>query len=252
VSAFLDRTALGRLLDRHESDVFNFCLRSLGSRDAAAIATRATFLRASRDPQAPLLAVARDETAKLMDGRLEDAAIMSSPLPVREANARLQPRYREVLALRELVGCSYEEMARILGADRETVAELLWRARLELRDELKGSKLVSIASVAASCRRALALIAMGWDRELHDGDQRDWLQHHLRSCGKCRVSQDAAREASVAYRAWPPAAPPVGMRELLLATGSAGRPAAGSETWSRRPAGSRSPGAPHGAPRSPG
>jgi DNA-directed RNA polymerase specialized sigma24 family protein len=252
VSSFLDQRDFEALYDRHESDVFNFCLRTVGSRDAAATAARAAFLEVCRDPQAQLLATARHETAKLVDGPLDDADTVSSPLPVREANARLDVPYREVLALRDLLGCSYDEIARILDTDRAAVAELLWRARLGLRDELKGSRLMSIAPVGASCRRALALIVMGWDSELHDGDGRDWLQRHLRTCGKCRVSQEAAREASVTYRAWRPAAPPMGMRESLLATDSGARPAAGSETSNRRPAGSPPPSAPRGARRSPG
>jgi hypothetical protein len=232
-------------------DVFNFCLRVLGSRDAAATATRAAFLEAPAEPRTTLLAAARQESVKLIESAGEDVAAVSSPLPVREANARLDARFREVLALRELVGCSYEEIEVVVGADRETVAGLLWRARLELRDELKGTGLASIAPVADSCRRSLALIAMDWDDELQDVEERDWLQRHLRTCGKCRLSQEAAREASATYRAWLPAAAPVGMREWLAATGGSERPAAGSGTSSPRPADSPPPGARRGAPRSP-
>lgn len=65
--------------------------------------------------------------------------------------------------------------------------------------------------MASSCRRALALIAMSSDGELHDPDEQAWLQRHLRTCGKCRLSREAARQASAAYREWPPAAMPLGM-----------------------------------------
>jgi hypothetical protein len=140
----------------------------------------------------------------------------------------LEVRHREVLALRDLPGCGYAEIGEIVGAGERTVAELLWQARLALHDELNGSRLTSIAPLADSCRRALALIAGDWDGERCDRGERDWLHGHLRTCGKCRVSQEAAREASIAYRAWSPAAPPLGLRDSLLATAPAARAAAGS------------------------
>jgi DNA-directed RNA polymerase specialized sigma24 family protein len=228
MSLFLDSEELETLYDRHGSDVFNFCLRVTGSRDLAATASRAAFLAASREPEPSLLAAARRETAKLIEDPGAPPTSAGSPPLVREANERLQVRYREVLALRELLGCPYGEIGRIVGADHGGVAQLLWRARLELHDKLNGSRLTSIAPVAASCRRALTLIVMERDRELHDGDERDWLRGHLRTCGKCRVSQKAARAASDAYRAWAPAAPPVGLRQSLSFTDSAASQAAGS------------------------
>jgi DNA-directed RNA polymerase specialized sigma24 family protein len=251
VSLSLDRSELASLYDRHGSDVFNFCLRVVDSRGVAASATRAAFLTVRREPQRNLLAEARRETARLIEAAREDPAPAGSPLQVREANGRLATRHREVLALRELVGSSYAEIARIVGADGATVAQLLWRARLELRDELKGTRLAPIAPVGESCRRALALIAMDWDSELRDGEEQDWLRRHLRTCGKCRLSQKAAREASATYRAWPIAAPPMGLPESLLSTDLPVQPAAGSETSSRSPPRSPPPSAPRGARRSP-
>lgn len=213
MSLFLDRSELEALYDRHGSDVFNFCLRVASSREVAAAATEAAFLEVRRDRAdlVALLAAARRGSAPAVEPGAGHDPASNSPLEVVGASARLEPRYREVLALRELVGCTYEEMGRIVDADRATVAELLWQARLELRDELEGSTLRSIAPVASSCRRALALIAMSSDGELHDPDEQAWLQRHLRTCGKCRLSREAARQASAAYREWPPAAMPLGM-----------------------------------------
>lgn len=233
MSSFLEIAALGSLYDRRGADVFNFCLRVAASRDAAATATTRAFLAVCGEPVLSLLAAARRESAGLIGepgsgqaGRRDDAD--DGPAAVRHANALLEVRHREVLALRELLGCSYAEIGGILEAGDRTVAELLGRARLALYDELNGSRLASIAPVADSCRRALALIAGDWDGERFDGGERDWLRGHLRTCGKCRVSQKAARKASTAYRAWTPAAPPPGLRESLLATAPAARAAAGS------------------------
>jgi DNA-directed RNA polymerase specialized sigma24 family protein len=206
------------LYERHGRDIFNLCLRVTGRRERAAIATQDAFLRVLEQPHGHerhdhdlsvrLLAAAHHACG--VSGRQRAAAVARQ---IEDAHGHLPPRHREVLALRDLIGCSYDELFVIVGADRSAVAELLWRARLELRDRLEGSRLLSIADVAEACRRALPLIAMRLDEELRDRDQ---LQGHLRTCGKCRVSQDAMREAEAAYRAWRPEEPPADMAELLL------------------------------------
>jgi RNA polymerase sigma-70 factor (ECF subfamily) len=49
----------------------------------------------------------------------------------------LSPEHREVIALREFQGMSYEEIAEVLGVPRGTVESRLFRARQELRGRLK-------------------------------------------------------------------------------------------------------------------
>ena len=49
----------------------------------------------------------------------------------------LSPEHREIIALREYQGMSYEEMAAVLGVPCGTVESRLFRARQELRDRLK-------------------------------------------------------------------------------------------------------------------
>ncbi len=55
---------------------------------------------------------------------------------VREAIASLPPKYREVLALRELDGMSYSEIAQVLKLSMGTVESRLHRARDRLRRRL--------------------------------------------------------------------------------------------------------------------
>jgi Sigma-70, region 4 len=119
---------------------------------------------------------------------------------IEEAYARLEPGDRRVLPLRELQGSSYGEIAAIMGLTEGRVPELLWRARLGLRDELHGSALTPMSPISPRCRHALPLIARRDDRELHDDAERNVLERHLRSCGKCRLYAQAMREASAAYR----------------------------------------------------
>ena len=55
---------------------------------------------------------------------------------VHTALARLSAEYRQILVLRELDGCRYEQIAEILELPIGTVRSRLFRARLELRNNL--------------------------------------------------------------------------------------------------------------------
>ncbi|MHC4953157.1 MAG: RNA polymerase sigma factor [Planctomycetota bacterium] len=56
---------------------------------------------------------------------------------VRDAIGTLPPRYREVLALRELQGLSYQEIAKVLRVSIGTVESRLHRARTRLKRVLE-------------------------------------------------------------------------------------------------------------------
>jgi RNA polymerase sigma factor (sigma-70 family) len=124
---------------------------------------------------------------------------------IREANMRLPERQREVLALRELEELSYEEIATVMEMNRNSVAQLISRARINLRDELRGSALSSILARSKDCERALPLIAKREDGQLdEDSEDAIWLDQHLEECDRCRVGREAMLEAGVSYRAWVP------------------------------------------------
>jgi RNA polymerase sigma-70 factor, ECF subfamily len=126
---------------------------------------------------------------------------------IRAANERLPERQREALALRELEDLSYDEIAEIMDMNRNSVAQLISRARLKLRDELRGGALASIAVSSPECERALPLIAMRDDGQLDvAGDDATWLDGHLSGCHTCRLGVEAMQEAGTSYRAWAPLA----------------------------------------------
>ena len=85
-------------------------------------------------------AVALDEDARIESpdfGPREEAQRDEARRRVREAIDRLPPRYREVLALRELDGLSYNEIADVLRVSIGTVESRLHRARGRLREVLR-------------------------------------------------------------------------------------------------------------------
>jgi RNA polymerase sigma-70 factor, ECF subfamily len=99
------------------------------------------------------------------------ALLEASQEEVRAANARLPLRYREVLALRELDGCSYDEIAEILGTNRNAVSQLIWRARTKLREELRAGAVHSVAIASEDCERAQAAMSLEEDGELNELDR---------------------------------------------------------------------------------
>jgi RNA polymerase sigma factor (sigma-70 family) len=133
---------------------------------------------------------------------------------IREANAKLPPRQREVLVLRELEDLSYDEIAELMELNRNSVAQLISRARINLRDALRGTALASVASSSPDCERSLALLALRQDGQAGKDD--DWLDEHLLTCETCPLAREAMEEAGISYRAWlPVAAGPLLFRETL-------------------------------------
>ena len=139
---------------------------------------------------------------------------------IRTANATLPERQREVLVLRELENLSYDEIADIMDLNRNSVAQLISRARINLRDALRGTALASIATSSADCRRAIALLAAEQDRQR--AEDAAWLEAHMSGCETCSLSREAMEEAGASYRAWlPVAAAPLLFRETMASAAEA-------------------------------
>jgi RNA polymerase sigma-70 factor (ECF subfamily) len=246
-----DGAAFAELYERYEQRAFNLCYRITGSYDDAADATQEAFLGVLRRlPQMEgrelafgsyLFTSARNACYDLIERRRR--AEPSDELPdgppeepgdpgedpdrkvlleaqqeeIRAANQELPERQREVLALRELEDLSYDEIAEIMGMNRNSVAQLISRARINLREALQGTAMRSIAPATPDCERGLPLLAMMQDGQLGgDSAEARWLGDHLATCGTCRLSREAMEEAGASYRAWVPvAAAPWLLRETL-------------------------------------
>jgi RNA polymerase sigma-70 factor (ECF subfamily) len=251
-----DGAAFAALYDAYESRIFNFCARLVGNEADAADATQDAFLKVlQRLPKladreinfgAYLFTAARNASYDIIGRRkraepVEDigeaggrpvtgdergdvfadperAAMLGNlQEQVRSANERLPERQREVLALRELEELSYDEIAGIMEMNRNSVAQLISRARIKLRDELQGGALTSVAMSSADCERALPLISMRQDGQLGDDEERAWLTAHLGGCDTCKVSVEAIEEAGLSYRAWAPLTVVIWLRKDTIA-----------------------------------
>ena len=239
-----DGMAFAALYDRHERRAFNLAYRITGSREDAADATQeavlkllarlpaladreldfgAYLLTAVRHASYDVMAKAKraDPTEELPDSARPVGAAAAPPPEeepdrnvllaasqdeIREANAALAPRQREALALRELEGLSYDEIAELMGMNRNSVAQLISRARIALRDALRRTALRSIPPATPHCERALPLIAMRDDGELTAAAEAGWLDAHLAVCERCVLGGEAMAEAGASYRIWAPVA----------------------------------------------
>ena len=241
-----DGTAFATLYDRYERKAYNLCYRITGSAEDAADATQETFVAVlERLPRLEgrdlnfssyLMTAARNASydALARRKRVTPGEIPESAVPVgsgedpdrpersalrsahqeqiRAANESLPPRQREVLALRELEELSYDDVAEIMGMNRNSVAQLISRARINLRDNLRQTALGAVAAASPGCAAARPLLAMRQDGALDDDTSAAWLTGHLTGCGTCRVRMEAMEEAGVAYRLWLPLVPALWLR----------------------------------------
>jgi hypothetical protein len=120
---------------------------------------------------------------------------------VERATAVLPSRQREVLALRELSRLSHDELASVMALEPPAVALLLARARVALRDELRG-RYGREATPCAERARALRILARRQDSESLEVADTTWIFAHMGECPGCERAHAMMLEASFRYRAW--------------------------------------------------
>jgi RNA polymerase sigma factor (sigma-70 family) len=239
----------GALYDRYATQVYNYCLRLTGSQEDASDATQEAFvnvLRRLQEDDRPVLefssylfAAARHESYGLMRqrarthptdsppaerGRVADletdpersALLHDSQEAVRDANAQLPPRHREVLALREVAGRSYEEIGATMGISENAAAQLIFRARSKLREAMTAGAVASVVATTDDCETAQVLLSRAQDGQPVEEADRVWLEKHLDECGSCKTANRMLLEIGASYRLWGPVALLAGMRTETL------------------------------------
>jgi RNA polymerase sigma-70 factor (ECF subfamily) len=162
--------AFGELVTRHQQKIYNVVVRFCGhAEDAADITQRAflnayrkigdfkgdsafstwiyriafnqavSFRRENRRPMASLDDGDDRAPFEPADPRAPEASLESEEAgkKVRQALHLLNDDDRRIILLKDLQGCSYEEIAAILKIPKGTVRSRLHRARLELKEKLK-------------------------------------------------------------------------------------------------------------------
>lgn len=162
-------SAFGQLVLRYQDRLYNSLARLLGSAEDAQDAVQDAFVQAfvkldtfrgssafytwlyriafntamshvrRKRPTQSLDDQRRDHGREPVDGQpAPDARLDASERAARvhRALAELSAEFREVVVLREIDGCKYDEIADILEVPVGTVRSRLFRARLELRDRL--------------------------------------------------------------------------------------------------------------------
>ena len=111
---------------------------------------------------------------------------------VRQANSQLPPRHREVLALREVAGRSYDEIGEIMGISENAAAQLIFRARGKLKGALTAGAVASVVAATDECEVAQLLINRLQDGELITDDEQELARRPPRAL---RLLPGRARDA---------------------------------------------------------
>ena len=239
-----DEAAFERLYERHVRDVYRYAVGMLGEAADAEDVTQTTFLNAYRafqggtrpeKPHSWLIAIAHNVCRQRFrqaqrrphevgfDERIGEAdTVPESTAPsaedLRRALSQLPPNQRAAVVMRELEGCSYAEIADVLGISVSALETLLFRARRALREQLEEQ---------LTCQEAAFAINKQIDGRLSMSERRG-LRAHLRACSECHSlaqSQRAQRRALKAlvlvplpatFSHW------IGNQTAAAATGTAG------------------------------
>ncbi len=173
-----DQAAFGALVEKYQAMAYSQALRMVGNPDDAADATQDAFLnawralpgfqgqssfstwlyrltsnacidllrRSKRRPTLSITVADEDEEGPqetdIPDERWSPERELErkeTRQTVRSGLSALSPEHREVLALREFEGLSYQEIAQLLELEEGTVKSRIARARLALREFLLNS-----------------------------------------------------------------------------------------------------------------
>jgi hypothetical protein len=185
-----------------------FCARLLGDRDGAAAAALAAREAGGDDELARLQHAVEECRSRIgsepliQPADVEDTGELSAAVAAElwMATARLPPRQREALALRDMLGLSHEQLSVVLGIEAAAAAPLLARSRLRLRAELRGAPVAR--SDCAERDRMLRVATLRQDGEPVPAADDDWLVDHLGHCEDCIRAHAAMLEGSACYRGW--------------------------------------------------
>jgi RNA polymerase sigma-70 factor (ECF subfamily) len=217
-----DRKALGELLEKLQPILYGFGMRMCGNPDDAQDVLQETLIAITRgignfrgDSSLPtwLYTIARSFCIKKRRRHKGEPAVteplesishveqrsgdVEESLAVRElkarldqAIARLDPKQREVLVLRDVEGLSAPEVAEVLGLRIEAVKSRLHRARAALREQV--APLVEERATRSGCPDIVNVLSKHLDGDL-SAERCAEMERHVASCPHCDATCQSLR-----------------------------------------------------------
>jgi RNA polymerase sigma-70 factor, ECF subfamily len=215
-----DHTALSRLLERHQAQIYRFGLKLCGNPEDAKDVLQETMLGVARNLSGFrgeaalstwLYTVARSFCAKhrrrskfapepelsleqpklkaqlIIDGALGPDAALADKQRDQALHAAIDglgPMYKEVLVLRDMEGLPAHEVAQVLGVSVEAVKSRLHRARKAVRERFMASE-TEPSPAAVGCPDIVELWSEQLEGELSAIDCAR-MQSHIDQCSTCR------------------------------------------------------------------
>jgi RNA polymerase sigma-70 factor, ECF subfamily len=239
-----DRAALEAFIEQQQGRVLRFGLKMCHDPEDARDVAQDTLLAAARgiahfreasSPSTWLYTIARSFCIKKrrrskfapaslvsLDGEGRKAAVGVRDLrrnPEQELDDRrlaaaldaaisaLDPKYREILILRDVEGLAATEVAEATGLRVEAVKSRLHRARLRVRDRL-APLLGRVPAPVPPCPDILDLFSRHLEDELDPATCAD-MERHLAACPRCAAACDSLRRVLSVCRSSPvPEVPP--------------------------------------------
>ena len=222
--------AFEAVFDRHHRGILAFCRHLLGSAEEAEDAVQHTFMAAyrsligSRQPiqlRAWLYTIARNRCLSVLRARRETPVDDLDELPTENLSAEVQRRQdlrdllhdvgglpeeqRSALVLAEVGGVSHDEIAQVLGVQREKVKALVFQARSSL--------IASRDARETPCDDIRVQLA-----ELRGGAlRRNSLRRHLKVCPGCRDFRVAVQDQRKMLALALPVAPTLLLKQGVMA-----------------------------------
>jgi RNA polymerase sigma factor (sigma-70 family) len=232
--------AFEAIYDRHHRPILSFCRHMLGSRDEAEDAVQQTFLSAYRDIVASdkplslrawLFTIARNRCLSMLRTRREQVDI-DDVEPATEGLAdavqrredlkqmlgdlqRLPADQREALVLSELGALPHDEVAAVIGCQKDKVKALVFQARSSLASSRQARE-----TSCTQIREELSTASGGALRRAH-------LRRHLRDCAGCREFRDQVKHQRVAMALLLPVIPTAALKHASLPNAVAAASTAG-------------------------
>ena len=217
-----DRAALDQLVEQHAAEIYRFgklmCRDPEDAKDVLqetllAMAKSLASFRGSATLSTWLSTIARrfcskkrrgqpqlDSHEGVLDGLADDAPRPDDAVADKELEhalsrsiSALEPKYREVLLLRDMEGLPAKEVASVLGISVEAVKNRLHRGRLGVRQAMAPFLgMEETPEPAPGCPDVLALLSRHLEGEISPETCKT-MELHLEGCGRCRGACDSLR-----------------------------------------------------------